>query len=280
MRRTISGAGRGALLAALVALASTASAAPPGSDFRRFFDSAVHLYRALDFERSLAQLHLAKAQPHGADEDVQIALYEGILQYELGHVREAGEAFREALSLDLGIDLPVSVSPKIRTTFEAERQKARTLAKRAGLAPSPAPQPAARPAEATPAPAAALAPAAPPVVTRAAPMPTHRKIGLAADAVGVAGLAAGGIFDHLAARAHAEASRQAEAGTDRTAFDRANEDFQERRTAALVGYVAGGVLLVGGLVATFWPEAARPPAAVTVVPTADGLALSVSGTWP
>ncbi|MGC4118373.1 MAG: hypothetical protein QM765_28235 [Myxococcales bacterium] len=169
---------RSIALVVLLALAApspahAAPAAPAASDFRRYFDSAVQLYRTLDFERSLDQLKLAKLQPHSADEDVLASMYEGILRFELGDEPGSASAFRAALFLNPSALMPVTVSPRITLMLERERTRLRQKA------PVTAPQPVpvavqARPLVDLPPPDPVPAPAAPPPST-AAPTPTDRR---------------------------------------------------------------------------------------------------------
>ncbi|HEY3451356.1 MAG TPA: hypothetical protein VGK67_33670 [Myxococcales bacterium] len=141
---------RAPLLALLLTLAAPGlgrAAAPAAkSDFRRYFDSAVQLYRTMDLERSLEQLRLAKQQRHGADEDVVASMYEGILRFELGDEPGSASAFRAALFLDPAAAMPVQVSPRIALMLERERTRLRQKA------PVTAPQPVPVVVQAQPAP--------------------------------------------------------------------------------------------------------------------------------
>lgn len=141
------------VLAALIgsagfALPSLAPAGEPASEFSRYLGSAAQLYRAGDFARALEQLKSARAQPRRADDDVLAFLWEGILLDELDDEAKACEAFRAALSLDLGAQLPVQVRQRIGLHFELERENLRQLQKEAAavsppVAPPPPPSPAA-----------------------------------------------------------------------------------------------------------------------------------------
>ncbi len=113
---------------ALGAPGSAHAAAAAPSDFRRYFDAALLLYKTMDFERSLEQLRLAKLQPHSADEDVVASLYEGILRFELGDEAGSASAFRAALFLSPNAVMPVAVSPRITLTLERERTRLRQKA--------------------------------------------------------------------------------------------------------------------------------------------------------
>ncbi|MGC4118371.1 MAG: hypothetical protein QM765_28225 [Myxococcales bacterium] len=126
-------------VATLLAAPAARAAAP--SDFARYLDSAVQLYRFQDFPRALDQIASAKAQPHGADEAVLAFLWEGILHDELGDEEKACAAFRTALSLDLEARLPVEVRQRIGLLFELEREKLRQLKRQASAVSPPQPPP-------------------------------------------------------------------------------------------------------------------------------------------
>jgi len=95
--------------------------APGPDDARRYLDSAKAFYEKLDFERALAQVRRATEASRTPDDDVKIALIEGILQANLGHDPEADAAFRKALALGPDAKLPFVVSPKVEEHFEAIR---------------------------------------------------------------------------------------------------------------------------------------------------------------
>src|SRR5262245_21862562 len=101
-----------ALISAPALAAAKSSQAKP-NQAKKYLDAAVRLYNAFEFERALAQLDKARAQSTGAEMDVTIALYEGILQQELGRDDQAETAFNTALSLDANARLPAKVSPKV-----------------------------------------------------------------------------------------------------------------------------------------------------------------------
>ncbi len=163
-------------LLAICAIPAAGRAAAPASDFARYLDSAIQLYRIQDFARALEQVASARAQPHGADEAVQAFLWEGLLRDELGDEEKACAAFRTALSLDLEAQLPVQVRQRVGLAFELEREKLRQLKREAAtVAPNRPPPP-------------------PPTVVVAQPVPARplRLWAIAPVAAGGAGVVVGG----------------------------------------------------------------------------------------
>ena len=91
-----------------------------------------------DYERALAQVQVARQEPHGTDEDVTLSLYEGILLYELRRKDEARAAFRSAFLLRPRAELPVEVAPKVEADIDTYRREAEAELKKM---PSPPTQP-------------------------------------------------------------------------------------------------------------------------------------------
>jgi hypothetical protein len=89
--------------------------------FRTYFIAATRLYEKLEYERALEQLARAKELARGEEEDVRVALYEGIILADLGRREEAQAAMRTALYLQPDAKLPVKVSPKVEADFEELR---------------------------------------------------------------------------------------------------------------------------------------------------------------
>jgi hypothetical protein len=108
------------LVVTWIALAVPTAARGPG-DVKRYLDSAAAFYDKLDFERALDQARRAEAFSRGPDDDVQIALIEGIMLASLAREDDADAAFRKGLSLKPDAQLPYTVSPKIQKRFEAVR---------------------------------------------------------------------------------------------------------------------------------------------------------------
>ena len=99
------------LLAGAPARAQETSAAREATDFERYLAAAVRLYENLEYERALEQLERAKRFSRGADDDVLLALYEGVVRADLGEAEAARAAFKTGLLLDPEAKLPVKVSP-------------------------------------------------------------------------------------------------------------------------------------------------------------------------
>jgi hypothetical protein len=112
-------------------------------DVKKYVGSAAALFEKLEYEKALAQLKRAKAKSQGPEDDLRIALYEGIVLAEMGDAT-APAAFASALGMDPSATLPLVVSPKVQKVFdkakaqvqkvleaEAEAQRQRDAAQRA-----------------------------------------------------------------------------------------------------------------------------------------------------
>ncbi|WP_199738866.1 tetratricopeptide repeat protein [Corallococcus sp. CA054B] len=121
----------------LVLVPSGARAEEPGP-FQTHVGAARQLYDELEYERALAELSRARRHSSGDADDVLLALYEGVILADLGRTESSGAAFRVALLLQPGAELPLKVSPKVEQRFEAVRQQAlRELAKQDVRVPPP-----------------------------------------------------------------------------------------------------------------------------------------------
>ncbi|QRN96915.1 hypothetical protein JRI60_49465 [Archangium violaceum] len=94
-------------------------------DFNRYIVAAVRLYESLEYERALAQLGRARRLVDTVKQDVLVSLYEGAIQADLGRMNEALASFKTALLLDPDAKLPLRVSPKVESEFEALRERVR-----------------------------------------------------------------------------------------------------------------------------------------------------------
>ncbi len=158
----------------LALVASRAADADDAAELRRYVDSAVQLFHALDYERALDQLKKARALVHTSTEDVTVSLLEGVVYAHLGRRAKSDAAFRAALTLDPDAKLHLRVSPELKERFEAIRvsvKKQRRAIENvlplepSGESPSPPPVTAAPPASDVPIaapPAVTVAPAPPP----------------------------------------------------------------------------------------------------------------------
>lgn len=250
------------LVAAVTSVPLVAGAAAP-SDFPRFFASGVRLYKAMDFESALEQFQLARAQPHGADDDVQALLYLGILKFELGAEAAASDLFRTALAIDPAARLPVRVSPLIETAFENERKNiARINPGSRAPRPPPAPPAAARAAP----PAAVAAPAQPSDASKSRHVAGGVLIG-----VGGAALVAGAISYGVAWLKYSDY----EVGL----LTRSEASTIELESQVGVGLAIGGlVVLATGITVFAWPDGSTVGTAI--VPTRGGAAFAIQGALP
>lgn len=94
-------------------------------DFSRYFNAAVQLYKDGENEQALKQLEQAKQRARNLDQDIAIALYEGLSYADLSQWKQARDAFERALLLDLKAKLPTKVSPKVERDFEEVRARVR-----------------------------------------------------------------------------------------------------------------------------------------------------------
>ncbi|REG29903.1 hypothetical protein ATI61_107600 [Archangium gephyra] len=120
----------------------TPSRKPPSSkapaareDFQSVFSAAVRFYESFEYEQSLAQLSRAKALAKGVEQEVPVALYEGVVLAELGQREESLAAFRTGLYLKPDAALPVKVAPKVERDFEDVRQSVQADLGLAGTSP-------------------------------------------------------------------------------------------------------------------------------------------------
>jgi hypothetical protein len=117
-------------LAPTGALAAKKKAKPPApveqpqtDDVGRYLDAAQAFYEKLDYERALDQARRAEQFSRGPDDDVKIALIEGIMLASLARDEDADAAFRKGLALKPEAKLPYEVSPKIQQKFESVRSE-------------------------------------------------------------------------------------------------------------------------------------------------------------
>ncbi len=91
-------------------------------DFQTAFSAAVRLYEGLEYEQALQQLSRARALARTTEQEVSVALYQGIVQAELGQRVQSLSSFRTGLYLQPDAKLPAQVSPKVAQDFEEVRQ--------------------------------------------------------------------------------------------------------------------------------------------------------------
>lgn len=90
-------------------------------EYSRFVTAASRLFENLEYERALDQLGNAKKYAKTADEQTEVALYEGVVLLELGRNDDARAALQTALYLSPDAKVPVKVSPKVLAQVEAIR---------------------------------------------------------------------------------------------------------------------------------------------------------------
>ncbi|EPX59949.1 TPR domain protein [Cystobacter fuscus DSM 2262] len=79
------------------------------------------LYEKLEYEQAFTLIQGARRLPRGVDGEVTLSLYEGIILCEMGLLGPSRAAFREALLMRPGAELPEDVAPKVALFFEAIR---------------------------------------------------------------------------------------------------------------------------------------------------------------
>src|SRR5882672_2008410 len=96
------------LFTIIVMLCAASAHADVSPDVKKYLGSAAALFEKLEYEKALAQLKRAKAKSQGPEDDLKIALYEGIVLSEMGDAN-APAAFTTALGMDPTATLPLVV---------------------------------------------------------------------------------------------------------------------------------------------------------------------------
>jgi tetratricopeptide (TPR) repeat protein len=91
------------------------------SEVQAYLASVNRLYRNLEYERALERVQRAKRLAHSVEDDVALAVYEGILLAEMRRTEESTAAFQSALFIRPEVKLPVKVSRKVEKHFETVR---------------------------------------------------------------------------------------------------------------------------------------------------------------
>lgn len=97
------------------------------NEVKRFVNAAITLYENLEYEKALKQLQKARAKATGPDDEMKIALLEGVVLADLGKEERALTAFKTAFGFDLEAKMPVEVSPKVSAIAEKARANVRKL---------------------------------------------------------------------------------------------------------------------------------------------------------
>jgi hypothetical protein len=140
------------MLGALVVLTLTAS---PVGEAQTMLRDAIELYHQRSFEKALETLARAKAKSKGPQDDLQILVYQGMIEMDLGDVKSGAAAFRSALLLNPDVQLPETTSPMVAEQFEAIRAEVTMQAPPSKPPAAETTQPAPTPEPPSPAPAVA-----------------------------------------------------------------------------------------------------------------------------
>jgi tetratricopeptide (TPR) repeat protein len=274
----------------------TAPASPTpatSGEVRDYVVSINRLYENLEYERALQQIERAKRLAQGAEDEVVLSLYEGIILSEMGRKDEATAAFKSALFLRPDAKLPVKVAPKLETNFESVRRTVkkqmgpmlaqREAERRAAEAAPPQPEPQAPQAKVTPppsevAPPVAASPLAPtPSTAEVSPSGGLRsKAYLPAIAGGVL-VVAGGVSYGLA---RAEHSRLLDGDPDLRTPEDVRGSVSRGKTLQAVGFGLMGVGVVGLGVSAGMYLLGAPEKPLALGVSTDGTSAFVYGRWP
>lgn len=267
---------RSYLSAAIVGLLFVV-AVPPSAhaqgDFQRHLTAAIRLYENLEYERALTQINLAKQLPHGAEAELELSLYEGIIQAELGQQDASIAAFKSALFVQPEVKLPVKVAPKIANLFESVR--AQVQRELAAMPPKPTPQPP-KPEVATSPPPAATPPAV--EGSREPPDRTALRRHALIPAIAGGALVVGGGVSWALSRGQLSRLRSNDPAIQsqesvQQIVSRGNT--LQTLGVTLLGVGAAGLAAAGGMYLLGAPEA---PVAVGL--STDGTSALVYGRWP
>src|SRR5437016_5135041 len=105
----------------LAVLVPSLAWAAVSKDVQKYLNAAATMIENLEYEKAQKQLDRAKGKSQGAEDDAQIAFYQGVLYSEWGKTDQALTAFKTGLSMDPDANLPLAVSPKVRKVFEEAR---------------------------------------------------------------------------------------------------------------------------------------------------------------
>jgi hypothetical protein len=195
-----------------------------------------------DYKQCLKRIEQAQKWESSLEDQVDVALYSGLCNFQLRKTKEAETDFKLALSLDPNAKLPPLTSPKVASLFESLRPKRDEVAE-----PPPPPPPQPKPAE--PAPEAKLEPRPteqPPVELREDEPPKRRVPigGIVLGAVTI-GSAIAASFLGLGAQSRDNEARMAQFQSD------AAELREEASTSALLAnafWVVTGVAAIAAVI--------------------------------
>jgi hypothetical protein len=258
------------LVAGLLAFGVLPRPAHAQGKFERHLTAVARLYEALEYERALTQIELARKQPHTSEQEVELSVYEGIILAESGKQDSSTAAFKSALLVQPDAKLPVKVSPKVNTLFESVREQVQR--ELAALAPKEPPK--VEPPPPQPPPVAAPPPA---VATQS---PVLKGLRSAAPVTAIAGGAlfvAGGISYALS---RGELSRLRGDGSDLGSQEAVDKSVSKGNTLQTVGVGLAAVGTAGLLAAAGGFLLGAPDEPVAVGLGTDGTSAFVFGRWP
>jgi hypothetical protein len=257
-------------------LAALPAAAEVSPDVRKYVGSAAALFEKLEYEKALAQLKRAKAKSQGPEDDLRIALYEGIVLAEMGD-STAPSAFASALGMDPNVTLPLVVSPKVQKVFdkakaqvqkvieaEAAAERARAEEKRKLEEANKPPPPAVVEKKEEPPPV---------IVEKPRPAPTRNILFVPVAAAGVVGVGVGAVL-----LIQANAAKSALANNVPMNRDEALATANRGANMQIAGWVlvgAGSAVAVAGAALFLFGPKTQASASVMVTPDGAYASLSV-----
>lgn len=88
-----------------------------------YLSQAKVFYQGLEYEKCLTRLDQATKWNSGLNEEVEVQLYFGLCNFNMGNADEAKRRFELALKLDGNLQLPPYTSPRIAELFETSRKR-------------------------------------------------------------------------------------------------------------------------------------------------------------
>jgi tetratricopeptide (TPR) repeat protein len=246
--------------------------------------SVSRLYDELEFEQALEQIVSARRQTRGTEDDIALALYEGVILADLGKLAESRETLKAALLLNPEAKLPVQVSPKVVRLFENLRQEV-TQELATALAQREAEQPrlGARPPPLEVEPAQLQVPEPPdPALVASPAAAASGHVGPSAHVLipAIAGgvlLAAGGVSWGLAL---GEQSRLRGGDSSLASYEDVQQSMSRGRSFQTVGAGLVGLGVLGLGIAAGLHAPGVPKSSVAVGLGTNGTSAFVYGRWP
>lgn len=94
-----------------------------------YLSQAKVFYQGLEYEKCLTRLDQATKWNSEPNEEVEVQLYFGLCNFNMGNADEAKRRFELALKLDGNLQLPPYTSPRISELFETSRKRIAARAK-------------------------------------------------------------------------------------------------------------------------------------------------------